>query len=54
MTNDYHDRRRGTSDRNAGQGPTTHDSDTIEMPGKYDHHDSDSIAMPGKARRNIS
>ena len=22
MTNDYHDRRRGMSDRNVGQGPT--------------------------------
>jgi hypothetical protein len=38
MTNDYHDRRRGTNDR---------------ISGKADCHDSDTIAMPGKARRDI-
>ena len=67
MTNDYHDRRRGhlrshigqnrlptTLIRShIGQNTTTHDSDTIAMPGKYNHHDSDTIAMPGKARRDI-
>ena len=54
MTNDYHDHTRVTYDRNAGQTrlPTT--LIRSQCRANTTTHDSDTITMPGKARRNIS